>query len=145
MINQCLRFLYFCHKLHNISFSSIILNSPIEYLKGVGPQRADLLKKELNIFTFRDLLEHFPFRHVDKSKVSLISDITPQTDYIQLTGRLTNIEIIGHQGAKRMVALLRDSTGTIELVWFQGISWVQKSLASGQSYLVYGRVGFFQG
>jgi ATP-dependent DNA helicase RecG len=113
-------------------------------LKGVGPQRADLLKKELNIFTFRDLLEHFPFRHVDKSKVSLIEDITPQTDYIQLTGRLTNIEVIGHKGAKRMVALLRDSTGTIELVWFQGISWVQKSLSSGQSYLVYGRVGFFQ-
>jgi len=113
-------------------------------LKGVGPQRADLLKKELNIFTFRDLLEHFPFRHVDKSKVSLIADITPQTDYIQLTGRLTNIEVVGHKGAKRMVAALRDSTGTIELVWFQGISWVQKNLSSGQSYLVYGRVGFFQ-
>src|SRR4030095_5517825 len=144
MINQCLRFLYFCEKLPGISFTSIILNSPMEYLKGVGPQRADLLKKELNIYTFRDLLEHFPFRHVDKSKVSLIEDITPQTDYIQLTGRLNNLEVIGHKGSKRMVATLKDSTGTIELVWFQGISWVQKNLLSGQLYLVYGRVGFFQ-
>lgn len=113
-------------------------------MKGVGPQRADLLKKELNIFTFKDLLEHFPFRHVDKSKVSFISDITPQTDFIQLTGRLSNIEVIGHKGSKRMVATLKDSTGTIELVWFQGISWVQKNLSSGQVYLIYGKVGFFQ-
>ena len=113
-------------------------------MKGVGPQRADLLKKELNIFTFRDLLEHFPFRHVDKSKVSLIAEINPQTDYIQITGKLSHIEAIGHKGSKRLIALLKDGSGTIELVWFQGISWVQKNLFSGQSYLVYGRVGFFQ-
>src|ERR1700741_2119037 len=84
------RFLYFCDNLPGISFTSIILNSPIEYLKGVGPQRADLLKKELNIFTFKDLLEHFPFRHVDKTKIGLIKDITPQTDFIQVAGILLN-------------------------------------------------------
>ena len=110
----------------------------------MGPQRADLLKKELNIFTFKDLIEHFPFRHVDKSKVSSIGEITPQTEYVQLGGKLLNVEVIGHKGAKRLVATLKDKTGTIELVWFQGISWVQKTLSPGQLYLVYGKVGFFQ-
>jgi len=103
-----------------------------------------LLKKELNIFTFRDLLEHFPFRHVDKTKVSFIADITPQTEYIQVAGKLLNVEVIGDKRAKRLVAELKDKTGTIELVWFQGIGWIQKMLSPGQSYLVYGKVTFFQ-
>ena len=123
---------------------SSILSSPIEYLKGVGPQRAELLKKELSIFTFQDLLEHFPFRHVDKTKVNLISDITPQTEYIQVGGNLQDVELVGDKRAKRLVAYLRDKSGTLELVWFQGVNWVQKSLVPGQSYLVYGRVSFFQ-
>jgi len=110
----------------------------------VGPQRADLLKKELNIFTFRDLLEHFPYRHVDKTKVNFISDITPQTEFIQVAGTLLNVEIAGGKAARRMTAQLKDPTGILELVWFQGISWVQKILQEGQSYLVYGKVGFFQ-
>jgi ATP-dependent DNA helicase RecG len=121
------------------------LANPIEYLKGVGPQKAELLKKELGIFAFRDLLEHFPYRHVDKTKVNLISDITPQTEYIQVTGVLVNIEIIGGKGVRRMVAQLKDKTGFLELTWFQGITWVQKTLQAGQSYLVYGKTSFFQG
>lgn len=123
---------------------STILASPVEYLKGVGPQRAELLKKELNIFTFQDMLEHFPFRHVDKTKVNFISEITPQTEYIQVAGRLLNLELVGDKRAKRLVAQLKDKTGFLELVWFQGISWVQKMLEPGQSYLVYGRLSFFQ-
>jgi len=122
-----------------------ILNSPIEYLKGVGPQRADLLKKELNIYTFYDLLNHFPHRHVDKTKVSSIKDIDPSTEYIQVAGSLHNIAVIGIKKGKRLVAHLRDRTGTLELAWFQGISWLQKYLQSGQEYLVFGRVTFFQG
>jgi ATP-dependent DNA helicase RecG len=122
-----------------------ILNSPIEYLKGVGPQRADLLKKELNIFTFNDLLNHFPNRHVDKTKVSFIKDIYPDTDYIQLAGTLHNIDVVGIKKGKRLVATLRDKTGSLELAWFQGVSWIQKYLQSGQEYLVFGRVSFFQG
>jgi ATP-dependent DNA helicase RecG len=137
-------FCYFCRKLFLISSFSTILASPIEYLKGVGPQRAELLKKELNIFTFQDLLEHFPFRHVDKTKVSFIGDITPQSEYIQVAGKLLNVELVGDKRAKRLVAQLKDKTGFLELVWFQGISWVQKVLEPGQSYLVYGRVGFYQ-
>lgn len=116
----------------------------MEYLKGVGPQRAELLKKELNIFTFRDLIEHFPFRHVDKTKINLISDINPQTEYIQIAGKLSIPSIVGEKRSKRLVATLKDSTGSIELVWFQGISWIQKMLQPGQSYLVYGKLGFFQ-
>lgn len=129
---------------NSISSQSTILKSPIEYLKGVGPQRAELLKKELNIFTFQDMLEHFPFRHVDKTKVNFISEITPQTEFIQVAGTLLNLEVIGDRRAKRLVAQLKDKTGFLELVWFQGINWVQKMLEPGQSYLVYGRVSFFQ-
>ena len=128
-----------------ISSISNILSSPIEYLKGVGPQRAGMLKKELSLYTFRDLLELFPYRHVDKTQVNRIRDILPQTDYIQVSGQLISKEVIGERSAKRLVAELRDSTGSLELVWFQGINWVQKMLEIGNHYLVYGRVSFFQG
>lgn len=128
-----------------ISNQTSILANPIEYLKGVGPQRAELFKKELGIFTFRDLLDHFPNRHVDKTKVNLIKDITPQTEYIQVAGRLVSLEIMGEKRTKRLVGELRDATGILELVWFQGINWIHKSLTVGSDYLVYGRTGFFQG
>jgi ATP-dependent DNA helicase RecG len=123
---------------------STILSSPIEYLKGVGPQRAEILKKELNIFTFQDLLEHFPYRHVDKTRVSQISEINPATEYIQVAGTLTHIELLGDKRAKRLVARLTDKSGLVELVWFQGINWIQKMLVTGQPYLVYGKPAFFQ-
>ncbi|OQP61464.1 ATP-dependent DNA helicase RecG [Niastella vici] len=122
-----------------------MLANPIEYLKGVGPQRADLLKKELNIYTFKDLLELVPYRHIDKTKVNLVREITPQTDFIQIAGVITSTGIMGEKRSKRLVAEIRDSTGTLELVWFQGINWIQKMLIVGQTYLVYGKVSFFQG
>lgn len=134
----------FAHKGYHISGAPHILANPIEYLKGVGPQRAELLKKELSIFTFRDLLEHFPYRHIDKTKVSLIRDINDTTDYIQVSGRLMSLDIVGGARSRRMVAELKDASGIIELVWFQGISWIQKNLQVGESYLVYGKVSFFQ-
>jgi len=121
------------------------LSSPIEYLKGVGPLRADVLKKELNIFTFRDLLEHYPYRHVDRTKISAISDIQPDTEFIQVTGKITSAGIIGERRGKRLVAELQDASGSLELVWFQGITWMQKSLKVGEAYLVYGRVSFYLG
>jgi ATP-dependent DNA helicase RecG len=127
-----------------ISSSSDILNSPIEYLKGVGPQRADTLKKELNIFTFKDLLEYFPFRHVDKTKINLISEINFQTEYIQVIGVLSKMEVVGNKQSRRLTATVSDKTGSLELVWFQGINWIQKTLHAGQPYLVYGKVSFFQ-
>ena len=128
-----------------IPFSPNILQNPIEYLKGVGPQRGDLLKKELQIFTFKDLLDHFPYRHIDKSRINFIREITPQSEYIQVVGVLISLEVIGQGSAKRLVAQLKDKTGFLELTWFQGLSWIQKTLKIGQPYLVYGRVGFYQG
>ncbi|HSU28312.1 MAG TPA: DEAD/DEAH box helicase, partial [Chitinophagaceae bacterium] len=128
-----------------MSTFSNILSSPIEYLKGVGPQKAELLKKELGLFTFGDLLEFFPYRHIDKTKVNLIADLQPQTEFIQLAGVLVSVEVIGQGRGKRLVAHLRDRSGNIELTWFQSIPWVQRSLHTGETYLVYGRVSFFQG
>lgn len=111
----------------------------------MGPLRADMLKKELEIFTFADLLNHFPNRHIDKTKVSKIKDITPDTDYIQVVGKLMYFETIGEKRGKRLVAKLIDDTGTLELAWFQGISWVHKNLVEGSTYLVFGKTGFFNG
>lgn len=106
---------------------------PIEYLKGVGPLRGDLLKKELGIYTFEDLLEHFPHRHIDKTKISQIADINSETEYIQVVGKLTYVEAIGENRGRRLVGQLSDGSGILELAWFQGISWVEKSLSVGAS------------
>ena len=103
------------------------------------------MKKELNIFTFKDLLEHFPYRHIDKTEVKRIRDITHATDFIQVSGILSAYHITGEGRAKRLVAELRDATGILELTWFQGINWVQKSLEAGKEYLVFGKPGFFMG
>ena len=136
--------MYIC-KNNSISPLSTILNSPIEYLNGVSTFKGDLLKKELSIFTFRDLLEHYPFRHVDKTKLDKISDLTPGNEYAQVAGKITKIDIIGEGRAKRLTAKLQDETGEMELVWFQGISWIQKAITVGHQYLVFGRLGFFIG
>src|SRR5262245_42076781 len=100
---------------------------------------------------FRDLLEHFPFRHIDKTKVTAIGDLSERTDlngaegFAQVAGTLKSYEAVGYRGSKRLIALLEDSSGSLELTWFQGLNWVQKSLQIGQSYLVYGRISFFNG
>ena len=104
-----------------------------------------MLKKELGIFTFKDLLEHFPFRHVDKTQVNLINEIRPDSDYIQVAGKIISFEVIGQKFSKRAVAIVKDKTGELELVWFQGVSWIQKMVEVGMPYLVYGKVSFFQG
>ena len=122
-----------------------ILSNPIEYLKGVGPLRGELLRKELNIHSFGDLLTHFPFRHIDRSRVFLMRDINGQSDFIQVSGRVTSFEVIGEKRGRRLVATLKDQTGELELVWFRGIGWIQKMLELYQPYVVYGRVSFFNG
>ena len=109
----------------------------------MGSLRADLLKKELEIFTFEDLLNHFPHRHIDKTSVSLISHINPATDYIQVAGILTDLTLVGSGKGKRLVGYLDDNSGIAELVWFQGISWIQKNLVVGSKYLVFGKTGFY--
>ena len=104
-----------------------------------------MLKKELGIHTFRDLLELFPYRYIDKSAVILIRDLTPENEFVQLVGHLSEPLIAGEGKGRRLVADLRDDTGSLGLVWFQGASWLQKNLKTGGRYLVYGRVSFFNG
>ena len=122
----------------NISNAPNILSSPIEYLTGVSAVRGDLLRKELSIFTFKDLLEHYPLRHIDKTKVDKIASLSPHAEYTQVAGKIVSIQMLGEKRSKRLVAQLHDNTGTIELVWFQGINWVEKILHVGHQYLVFG-------
>lgn len=104
-----------------------------------------MIRKELSIFTFKDLLEYYPFRHVDRTRVNLIRDITPNTDFIQVAGRITSVGIMGEKRARRLVAEIRDQSGTMELIWFQGITWMEKTLTIGSGFRVFGKVSFFQG
>ncbi len=99
----------------------------------------------MNIFTFGDLLDHYPYRHIDRTTINLISEITPQSEFVQVAGVLVNFEVVGQKAGRRIVAELKDKTGFLELTWFQGLSWVGKLLEAGQSYLVYGRVTFYNG
>ncbi|MBL7827330.1 MAG: ATP-dependent DNA helicase RecG, partial [Saprospiraceae bacterium] len=122
-----------------------MLDSNIEFLKGVGPQRADALKLELGIFTCRDLLFHFPFRYVDRTKFHRIRDVHHDGETVQLRGILRRLETAGDGRARRLVGSLRDETGLMELVWFQGLQWLEKSLQVGKEYIVYGRVNEFNG
>ncbi len=111
----------------------------------MGPQRGDLLRKELSIFTFGDLLNFFPYRHIDKTRVFPISAIGRDTEVIQVRGRLSGIEEINAGKGKRLTAQLKDGTGSLELVWFQGMQWVKRILREGEEYLVYGKPGWYNG
>jgi len=122
-----------------------LLETPIEYLKGVGPKRGELLRKELNIFTFQDLLTFYPFRYVDRSKYYKINEINPDLPYIQVKGKIISMNTAGTGRAKRLMALFRDDTGVIELVWFQGVKWIMSSLKTGVEYVVFGKPNVFRG
>lgn len=104
-----------------------------------------MLKKELGIFTFKDMLEHYPLRHLDKTKIKTVSSLNYNTEYAQVAGRLNNYHITGERQSRRLIAYLNDGTGELELIWFQGISWVEKTFSLGQRYLVFGKLGFFNG
>ncbi|WP_262670688.1 ATP-dependent DNA helicase RecG [Flavisolibacter nicotianae] len=120
-----------------------MLSQPIEYLKGVGPLRADLLKKELGIFTYQDLLYLFPYRHIDKTSITKIEDLTSMSDYAQVQGKLWYFETTGVGSSKRLTAYLKDSTGVIELTWFKGLTWVERMLKQDEVYNAFGKIGFF--
>jgi len=119
--------------------------TPIEYLKGVGLSRAEVLKKELGLATFDDLLRHFPYKYIDRTKFYKIKDIEPDMPYVQVLARLTHKEILGEKHTKRIVLQAQDDTGIMELVWFQGIKWVEKSLVIGKAYILFGKPTFFNG
>lgn len=121
------------------------LLTDVMYLAGVGPKRADLLKAELGIHTLGDLLYHFPFRYVDRSKFYKISEITDDLPYIQVVGRITRFQEAGVGGKRRLTAFFSDGTGTMELVWFKGLKWVSKSLKPNVNYVVFGKAALFSG
>ena len=123
--------------------SNQFLNTEIDYLKGVGPARAELLKKELGIYTFGDLLNYYPFRYIDKSKVYSIASVNTDAIHVQLKGKLTNIQTLGERRSKRLVATLTDDTGSIELVWFKGIKWIAPTLKPNVEYMVFGKPSRF--
>ncbi len=120
-----------------------ILKTPIEYLKGVGPQKADVLKKELGIFTYGHLLEHYPFRYLDRTRFYKIIELNPELPAVQILGRITAKEILGEKRARRLVAQFKDDTGSMELVWFQSIGWADRNLKTGGAYIVFGKPTLF--
>lgn len=120
-----------------------ILKTSIEFLKGVGPIKADILKKELNIFDYNDLLHYYPYRYIDKSIINKISEINENVGIVQLRGKIISLKIIGENRAKRLVAEFTDESGIIELVWFNSIKWIKEYLKSNQIYLVYGKPSIF--
>jgi ATP-dependent DNA helicase RecG len=122
-----------------------LLDTGIEFLKGVGPQRADALRLDLGVYAFRDLLWHFPFRYIDRTRFLRIADLTTEGETVQIRGILRRMEVLGEGRAKRLTATLRDDSGAIELVWFQGIQWLEKNLQVGQEYIVFGRINEFNG
>jgi ATP-dependent DNA helicase RecG len=124
---------------------SNFLDTPIEYLKGIGPQRGDMLKKELQIFTYYDLLSLYPFRYVDRSKFYKIKDITEELPYVQLKGKIIRTELLGEKFTKRFVAYFKDDTGVIELVWFQGAKWLEGKFKPDIEYVVLGKPSEFRG
>ncbi len=124
--------------------SSNILDSPIEYLKGVGPKRGALFQKELGVFTFGDLLFQFPFRYVDKTRFHQIRSLADSSGEVQLRGILRRLSVVGEGRKRRLVGRFRDDTGAIDLVWFSGIHWLQKQLVVGGEYIVYGRINAFR-
>ncbi len=121
-----------------------ILDTPIEYLKGVGPKRADVLKKEIQVFTFGDLIEYYPFRYINKTQLHTVAGIDKDTSTVQLKGYIQNIQLTGEARKKRLTAWLRDTTGRIQLVWFRGASYMKKYLQEGKEYLVYGKPNLFR-
>src|SRR4051812_28214472 len=98
--------------------SQPFLQTSVEYLKGAGPQRAELLSKELGIKTYGDLLYYFPFRYVDRSKYYKVKEVTADLPYVQLKGTITSLNVIGKPRAQRLVGKFKDDTGTLDLVWF---------------------------
>ena len=122
-----------------------ILLTDIKYLPTVGPKRAELLGKELNILCYKDLLYFFPFRYVDRSKFYAISEIDSANAYVQLRGIIKNISNIGEGRSRRLVASFSDDTGVIELVFFKGIKWISEKLKIGSEYIVFGKPSNFNG
>lgn len=135
-------FYYFCamQKEYNN-----LIETPIEYLKGVGPARAEVLKKELQVFTVEDLLGYYPFRYFECNEILPINRLHSDLPFAMVSGKIIAMETVGAGRAMRLTAILRDETGQMELIWFQGIKWVKEKLALGQTFMIFGKPALFNG
>ena len=118
-------------------------STPVEYLKGVGPQKASLLSKELEIHNYGDLLFHFPYRYIDRSSFAQIKDLHYADNYVQLKGKIDQIKETGKGRYKKLTARFGDETGYIELIWFQGVSWMKSSLKINETYIIFGKAKIY--
>ncbi len=125
--------------------AQIFLDISVVYLKGIGAVRAETLKNELVISTYKDFLTHYPFRYVDKTEFKTISQVAQESVAYQICGQITELQFVGEKRTKRLVAKFKDSTGTLELVWFQGAKWIAEKLKLNSDYVVYGRATSFMG
>ena len=125
------------------------LQTPIDYLKGVGPNRADLLRKELGIHTYQDLINLFPNRYIDRTQYYKINQLQLNSAEVQIIGQITNLkEVAQSRGVgrgKRLVATFQDDTGSMELVWFRGHKWIRESIKLNTPYVIFGKTNWFNG
>ncbi len=121
------------------------LQTPIDYLKGVGPNRADLLRKELGIHTYQDLINLFPNRYIDRTRYYKINKLQRSNADVQIIGKITGFKEVAQKRGKRLVATFQDDTGTMELVWFRGQKWIRESLKLNKPYVIFGKTNWFSG
>ncbi|MBK8483765.1 MAG: ATP-dependent DNA helicase RecG [Saprospiraceae bacterium] len=123
-----------------MSYTKLNLNNPIEYVKGIGPNKGSILREQLNIQILNDLIHYYPFRYIDKSKITPIAEAKTDGQYIQIKGILNWLEEKGFGKSKRMIGFLEDESGSVELMWFQNYQWILQKLIQGKEYIVYGKI-----
>ena len=122
-----------------------LLETPIEYLKGVGPARGELLRKELGIHKYGDLLNLYPNRYIDRTRYYRINELQNSNSEVQIVGKVINIKTVEQKRGKRLVATFVDNTGQMELVWFQGQKWIRENVKINVPYVIFGKVTSFNG
>jgi ATP-dependent DNA helicase RecG len=120
-----------------------LMQTPIDYLKGVGPNRADLLRKELGIHTYQDFINFFPNRYLDKTRFYKINELQQNSSEVQVTGKIINLKTVEQKNGKRLVAEFMDETGKMELVWFRGHKWIRENLKLNTPYVIFGKTNWF--
>ena len=122
-----------------------LLQTPIEYLKGVGPNRAEVLKKELHIQTYRDLINFFPNRYIDKTGFYKIGQLQQNSSEVQIVGKIVHMKMVEQKRGKRLVADFVDDTGKMELIWFRGHKWIKENLKLNTPYVIFGKTSYYNG
>ncbi|MFC6996209.1 ATP-dependent DNA helicase RecG [Rufibacter roseus] len=125
--------------------SSGFFHTKIEFLKGIGPQRATLLQTELGIFTYGDLIQHYPFRYMDRTQFHQIAELTEDMQYVQIKGRILEKNLLGEGRKQRLSAIIRDASGEMELVWFKGVKFMTSQLKVNHEYIAFGKPTLFNG